>query len=151
MQGRVMATSGRSEDRPSRQINVILRSAEPPVISQAIPEADTAVTSKAIVHQQGVFAEIQKELDQLIGLDNIKDLVYEIFALLQVTQMRSEAGLQAGSQVYHMIYKGNPGTGKTTVARIVAKMFQRMGVLSKGHFIEAERADLVGENIGHTA
>ncbi|GJM69287.1 hypothetical protein HMSSN036_15030 [Paenibacillus macerans] len=65
--------------------------------------------------------------------------------------MRSEAGLLSGPQVYHMIFKGNPGTGKTTVARIVAKMFQRMGVLSKGHLIEVERADLVGEYIGHTA
>ncbi len=50
-----------------------------------------------------------------------------------------------------MIFKGNPGTGKTTVARILGKLFLEMNVLSKGHFIEAERADLVGEYIGHTA
>ncbi|WP_433946566.1 AAA family ATPase [Paenibacillus sp. SN-8-1] len=151
MQGRVVAAGGRSEERPSRQINVILRNSEPPVISQTLPEPEPAVISKTAGQHQRVFAEIQKELDQLIGLENIKELVYEIFALLQVKQLRTEAGLLAGSQVYHMIYKGNPGTGKTTVARIVAKMFQKMGVLSKGHFIEAERADLVGEYIGHTA
>ncbi|GIP19951.1 AAA family ATPase [Paenibacillus sp. J22TS3] len=151
MQGRVVAAGGRSEDRPSRQINVILRNTEPPVISQLAAEPESTVANKSAMHHQGVFAEIQKELDQLIGLENIKELVFEIFALLQVTQMRAEAGLVAGSQVYHMIYKGNPGTGKTTVARIVAKMFQKMGVLTKGHFIEAERADLVGEYIGHTA
>lgn len=65
--------------------------------------------------------------------------------------MREEVGLQSNKHVYHMIFKGNPGTGKTTVARIISKMFQALDVCSKGHLVEAERADLVGEYIGHTA
>ncbi len=97
------------------------------------------------------FADIQKELEPMVGMDNVKALIYEVYALLYITRMRSEAGLSGGSHVYHMIFKGNPGTGKTTIARIVAKLFQKMGVLSKGHLIEVERADLVGEYIGHTA
>lgn len=92
-----------------------------------------------------------KELDRLVGLKEIKQFVYEIYALLKIGKQRQIAGLTAEQQVLHMVFKGNPGTGKTTVARILGRLFHEMGVLSEGHLIEAERADLVGEYIGHTA
>ncbi|NMO97090.1 AAA family ATPase [Paenibacillus lemnae] len=148
MNGRTSAAGSRSEARPSRQINIVLRSNETSLA--AVPERDIPV-SPVVPGQQGLYQEIQKELDQLVGLEQIKELIYEIYALLQIARMRSEAGLLSGGHVFHMIFKGNPGTGKTTVARIVAKLFQKMGVLSKGHLVEVERADLVGEYIGHTA
>lgn len=90
-------------------------------------------------------------MDRLVGMDKIKEFIKEIYAWLEIGKQRRAAGLSAEQQVLHMIFSGSPGTGKTTVARILGRLLKEMGVLSKGHLIEVERADLVGEYIGHTA
>lgn len=91
------------------------------------------------------------ELNSLVGLDNVKSDVARHISLLRVQRMRREKGLSVPEQSLHMVFSGNPGTGKTSIARLLAKIYKQMGILSKGQFVETDRAGLVAEYVGQTA
>lgn len=90
-------------------------------------------------------------LNRLIGLERVKESVANLIAYQQIQLKRSAAGLSQPKRTLHLAFTGNPGTGKTTVARIVGRMYRHLGLLSKGHFIEASRTDLIAGYQGQTA
>ena len=99
----------------------------------------------------GEVEAVESELENIVGLDMVKDYIRSLKEYYAMQKRRREEGLKAGELNKHMIFTGNPGTGKTTIARIVSKYLKAIGVLSGGQLVEVSRGDLVGRYAGHTA
>ncbi|MCR5096200.1 MAG: AAA family ATPase [Erysipelotrichaceae bacterium] len=112
---------------------------------------ETVIDLNVIDDSKAEREEIQKELDEIVGLDDVKNYLLSLENLLKINQIRKQKGLKTNEISKHMIFTGNPGTGKTTIARLVSRMMKACGILQQGQLVEVTRADLVGKYVGHTA
>lgn len=114
---------------------------------------EEAAAAQAEVEEEEVKSveELLAELDELVGLSEVKDEIHRQAAVLQVEKKRAEAGLKSPTITRHLVLTGNPGTGKTTVARLVAGIYRAVGLLSKGQLVEVDRSELVAGYLGQTA
>lgn len=114
--------------------------------------------AKELINEYGQSTNVSKgqpdtmeQLNGLIGLERVKTELESLRNLVKVQIMRQKQGLPNTSVSYHCVFSGNPGTGKTTVARIVAGIYKELGILKKGHLVETDRSGLCGEYVGQTA
>lgn len=122
----------------------------PPAMAEA--GAEQAEAAEAVEEEEvKTVEELLAELDELVGLSEVKDEIHRQAAVLQVEKKRVEAGLKSPTITRHLVFTGNPGTGKTTVARLVAGIYRAVGLLSQGQLVEVDRSELVAGYLGQTA
>lgn len=108
-------------------------------------------TNQGVAVSETLEGDPYEELNSLIGLEDVKKEVRSLANFVRVQKQREKQGLKSVSMSYHCVFTGNPGTGKTTIARILARIFKDLGVVKKGHLVETDRSGLVAEYVGQTA
>jgi type VII secretion ATPase EccA len=116
--------------------------------SEGVDDEETADTT---IVKEPLETDPYEELNDLIGLESVKEEVRSLANFVKVQKMREDKGLKNPKLSYHLVFTGSPGTGKTTVARIVARIYKDLGILKKGHLVETDRSGLIGKYVGQTA
>ncbi len=118
---------------------------------EATSQTEQTEKKDSVVVNEPLQSDPYQELDDLIGLKQVKDEVRALANFVKIQKQREANGLKIPKMSYHLVFTGSPGTGKTTVARIVARIYKDLGVLKKGHTVETDRSGLVANYVGQTA
>lgn len=118
---------------------------------EALNPDNTSATPAVACEEGDTLESVLAELDSLVGLENVKSDVRSLMNFIRICQIRTERGMKVPTVSYHLVFTGNPGTGKTTVARMVAKLYYLMGILPQGQLVETDRSGLVAGYLGQTA
>lgn len=143
------------EDQEENELNTNFEESEGDIVDEQFTEDIDLLcsnnTSNIDYQEEDQSIDYYEQLHNLIGLDNVKREIDTMINFLRIQSKRKEFGLSVTNISYHYVFTGNAGTGKTTVARIIAGIYKELGIIKKGHLVETDRSGLIGEYVGHTA
>jgi len=137
-----------SPSTPATDAPAAPASAQP---AKATDKASSPAVPEPKLPPARTITELMADLDALVGLKAVKDEIARLTSLLQIQALRAERGMPTIETSHHLVFTGNPGTGKTTVARLLSQIYRAVGVVSKGHLVETDRSMLVAGFVGQTA